>query len=67
MLITRKSTLTKIERTVDLPITQEMIDAHKAGTLIQDAMPDLTPGQREFYMSGITDEEWDAEYGKDDQ
>jgi hypothetical protein len=29
------------------------------GALIQDALPYLTPGEREFLLSGITDEEWE--------
>jgi hypothetical protein len=58
MLITRTSRHSGIVRTLDLPITQEQITAHAAGALAQHAFPNLTPGQREFYMSGITDEEW---------
>ena len=29
-----------------------------AGDPIQDAFPTLTPGQREFLKSGITEEQW---------
>lgn len=58
MNITRKSILTGIERTLDLPVTQEQIDAWENGELIQKAMPKLTPDQREFIKTGITAEEW---------
>ena len=32
---------------------------------IQEAMPHLTPDEREFIMTGITAEEWAKEYGSD--
>lgn len=61
MLITRKSMLTGIERTFDIPCTQEQLDAWNQGQdLIQRIMPDLTADQREFIMTGCTPEEWDA-------
>lgn len=61
MLITRKSMLTGIERTFDIPCTQEQLDAWNTGQdLIQRIMPDLTENQREFIMTGCTPEEWDA-------
>lgn len=59
MQITRKSVFTGVTRTVELPITQEMVDTYNRGALIQDAFPSLTSSQREFYMTGITQEEWD--------
>lgn len=61
MQITRKSMLTGVNRTIDMPITEQQYDAWMGGTLIQYAMPHLTVGEREFLISGITDEEW-AEY-----
>lgn len=59
MIIERVSPFTGEIRQKDLPITQEHIDAWEAGALIQDAFPHLTAGEREFIMTGITDEEWD--------
>ena len=35
--------------------------------LIQDACPDLTEDQREFIMTGITSEEWAAEFGDSEE
>lgn len=37
-----------------------------AGVLVQDAFPTLSPSQREFLMTGVTDEEWNAEFPPDD-
>lgn len=59
MDITRTSILTNITRTLNLPVTQDQIDAWQAGELIQFACPALSPSQREFLMTGITDDEWD--------
>jgi hypothetical protein len=66
MKITRTSMFSGIERTLDLPITQEQLDAWTAGTLIQEAMPQLSADQREFVMTGVTDAEWADEFGEDD-
>ena len=63
MQITRTSDFTGVERTLDLPITLEQYNSWKGGTLIQEAMPDLSPNDREFIMTGITSEEWDNEFG----
>jgi len=45
-------------------VTQEQIDAWRGGVLIQRAMPELTPDEREFIMSGITKDEWDTVFGR---
>jgi hypothetical protein len=58
MLITRKSPLTGKVASMDLPVTQEQLDDWKRGTLIQNAMPNLTPEQREFIKTGYTPEDW---------
>jgi hypothetical protein len=59
MLITRTSRISGKIRTLDIPVTQEQLDAWYNGELIQKAMPNLTASQREFIKTGITDEEWD--------
>lgn len=56
--------LTGKTNTFDLPVTQEQIDKWKAGLPIQDAMPQLNVSQREFMITGITDEIWN-EYVSD--
>lgn len=59
MKITRTSNYSGITRTIDLPVTQEQIDAWENGMLIQNAMPTLSPDDREFLRTGITPDEWD--------
>jgi hypothetical protein len=59
MLIVRTSILTGVTRTLELDINEgqyRMWD--EEGILIQDAMPNLTSWEREFIMTGVTEEEW---------
>lgn len=58
MLITKTSLLTGETRTLDLPCTEEQIQARRGGALIQNVMPHLTNDEREFIMTGITRDEW---------
>ena len=58
MQVTRTSRITGITRTIDLPITEEQLIDFGRGARVQDALWNLTPAQREFFMTGITDEEW---------
>lgn len=37
---------------------QSLDDYYNHGMKAQDAFPELTPGQREFFISGISDEGW---------
>lgn len=68
MLVTKTSMFTGITRTLDLPVTQAQLDAYAAKQdLIQNIFPNLTPSQREFIMTGVTAEEWDAEFKEDDE
>lgn len=66
MIITRRSMFAGIERSIDLPITQKQVDAYNKGELLQNAFPNLTPGQREFFKTGVTDEEWQEMFGQAD-
>lgn len=60
MLITRTSQATGVTRTMDLPVTEDqLITLMTTNALVQDIFPELTEGQREFIMTGITDEEWE--------
>lgn len=63
MFVTRRSMFTGIERTIDLPVTQEQLDKWTNGALIQDVFPHLTKDQREFIMTGVTDDEWKGTFG----
>jgi len=60
--ITRKSMFTGVTRTIDLPITEEQLTLWEEGMLIQKAMPNLSPDQREFIMTGVTSEEWNEAF-----
>ena len=59
MLIGRRSPLTGIVRVWELDITEEQHRLWEQGELIQNAMPHLTPDEREFVMTGISPEEWE--------
>ncbi len=64
MIVTRRSPFTGVVHQMDLPITQEQVDAWQSGTLIQHAFPDLTADQREFLLTGITPDEWADTFGE---
>ncbi len=66
MLITRKSLISGNTNTMSLPITEEQYNAWEQGTLVQVAMPHLSPDEREFVMKGITPEEWGQAFGEED-
>ena len=65
MQITRTSIYSGRTATKELNCTQEQIDAWLAGELIQNALPQLTAPEREFLMSGMTDEDWDQMFQDD--
>jgi len=67
MEITKVSQLTGKTHTFDLPITSEQIDKWKNGTPIQKVMPQLTPAQREFLMTGSTEDEWEMFFGTEEE
>lgn len=58
MLITKKSILTGRERTFEIDVTPEELDRWEGGDLIQNVMPHLSAEEREFLMTGITNDEW---------
>lgn len=58
MLITRTSTLSGITRTMDIDVQPHEYQAWLDGQMIQYAMPHLSVSEREFLISGVTDEEW---------
>jgi hypothetical protein len=62
MKITRVSLLSRKTHTLDIDVTEDQIERWRAGANIQDAMPHLSAADREFVMSGITDEEWKAHF-----
>ena len=66
MIIARRSMLTGMMSTRDLPVTQAQLnELELPGQLrrpIQDIFPDLSAGDREFLKTGVTEEEWAAAF-----
>lgn len=58
MKVTRTSMISGKQNSLDLDITATQIIAYNSGALLQDAFPNLTAAEREFYKTGITAEEW---------
>ena len=59
MKITKKSPLTGVIHTMDIDVTEEQLwKINNKTALIQRIVPHLSLGEREFLMTGITDEEW---------
>ena len=67
MFITRTSQWSGITRTIDLNVSEEQITKWLDGELIQDAMPQLTQAEREFIMTGMTEEEWNEIFNDDEE
>jgi hypothetical protein len=63
MLIERKSPLTGETNVMDLPVTEEQMaeleGPRSERRLIQDIFPNLDRAQREFLLTGYTQEDWD--------
>jgi hypothetical protein len=65
MILARKSMLTGEVHSMELPITSKQLSTWDSGKgLIQEVFPKLTADQREFIMSGITQDEWDNAFRK---
>lgn len=62
MKIKRQSMVSGVVREMDLPITDEQYFQWEHGLPIQQAMPHLSASEREFVMTGITDDEWDNSF-----
>lgn len=66
MLVSRRSPVTGKINEMDLPIQPIQLHLWQEGMLIQNAMPNLTAEQREFLISGCTQEDWDKLYPKEE-
>ena len=64
MLITRTSPISGTTHSLEVNCTLEQLAAWEAGTLIQDAMPDVEAPLREYIKSGITPQEWIETFGR---
>lgn len=60
MKITRTSPVSGVTRTLEIAVTQAQLNSWNSGALIQNAMPNLSADDREFIMTGITPDEWEA-------
>lgn len=68
MIVKRKSVLSGIERTRDIPVNPEDMLLWETGAVnIQDAMPYLNDDDREFILTGITQEEWNNAFSNADE
>jgi len=60
MIVTVEHMLTGETVSKELDVTQEQLDRYRQGReLIQNVFPHLSPADREFIKTGITQEEWD--------
>lgn len=62
MIVIRTSPFNNKTYEWNIPVTKEQMDKWKAGAMIQNAMPNLSPDQREFLMTGITPDQWDETF-----
>ena len=63
MQIVRTSRISGNTNVMDIDITTDQFLSWINGSLIQDVMPDISADEREFIMTGITPDEWDAMFG----
>lgn len=65
--VRRKSDMSGRDNEMDLPITEDQLRSWLTTTqLIQNVMPHLNNEQREFLISGCTNEEWVKLFGNDE-
>ena len=58
MLVGKKSQLSGKSHEMEIDVSEKQITLWMEGALIQDVMPNLSPDEREFLMTGITPAEW---------
>ncbi len=64
---TRTSIVSGITRTMEFPVTEQQLAAYEAGAHVQEAFPHLSADAREFIVSGIDAEEWEATFGGEEE
>ena len=64
MLIERESPFSHSVNELEIDVTPEQLKAWEDGECIQNVMPHLTPDEREFLMTGITEDEWDETFNE---
>ena len=67
MLVTNVSQMSGKETTMELDITHEQLDRFENrranGEYVQTIFPNLTKGEREFLLTGVTPIEWEQMFG----
>lgn len=66
MKITRVSPVSGKTHIMDINVTEKALLSWQNGQLIQEAMPNLTPAEREFILTGITEKEWNSLFFQED-
>ena len=67
MIVTRKSMFSGVVRSKELDVTLGELARWADGMIAPTAMPRLDKTEREFVMTGVTDEEWSAEFNDDEE
>lgn len=69
MKVYRTSPLTGQENCMELDVSQEQLEelSRRPRRLIQEIFPKLTPAEREFLLTGYTQEDWDRMFKPEDQ
>ena len=66
MLVGKKSQLSGKSHEMEIDVSEKQITLWMEGELIQNVMPNLSPNEREFLMTGITPAEWDEAFAQSD-
>ena len=65
MLVTRVDPRTGVTNQMEINVDPGLLALYEADSLdnVPDAFPHLTPSEREFIMTGMTDETWEKLVG----
>ncbi len=70
MRIERTSPLTGQVNVMELDVTEEQLGEfygpREGRRLVQEIFPELTPAEREFLMTGYTQEDWDVMFPEEE-
>jgi hypothetical protein len=67
MEFTKRDPFSGKTNTLDIPVTLEQLELWKSGVLIQVAMPNLSPNDQEFLITGIMPDSWDTAFKNRDE
>jgi len=65
MKVTKQSKLSGRVHSMELDVTDVELKRWHEGEYIQHVFPNLNSNEREFLITGITADEWDAAFGFD--